>query len=237
MSEDKSLPAFMAEILARSKPAGGRRCGSCTLCCKLLPVDEGMVAKKEGTDVAVTLVGWHKMAGERCRHQSSSKGCKVHGTNSQPIACKSWTCRWLSDPEASGLPRPDRSGYVVDTQEDEGVLNTPDGAFKYASIQIWVDPARPLSYRDPALLRYLYDQWVRYRKLSCIRFDEARGRTLFPSEAEDGTFLGWVEKDWVAAPGMEEVRDRARKGDAEALDIIRSAVERNAERPINNRRR
>ena len=75
----------------------GRRCGECTLCCKLLPVVE--LKKKANTP---------------CQFQRSGKGCTVHGTRKQPTSCAIWSCRWLMNEDADELARPDRSHYVID---------------------------------------------------------------------------------------------------------------------------
>ena len=40
-----------------------RQCGSCTLCCKLIPVEE-----------------LHKAAGQRCQHVRAGKGCSINST-------------------------------------------------------------------------------------------------------------------------------------------------------------
>lgn len=78
-----------------------RTCGDCQLCCKLLPV---------------RAVG--KGANERCRHQRFGKGCAIYHHPSFPVECRVWSCRWLVDPEAHGLSRPDRTHYVVDIMPD-----------------------------------------------------------------------------------------------------------------------
>lgn len=55
-----------------------RRCGGCTLCCKILPVRE--LAKPANT---------------RCQHQRTGKGCAVYARLAQVSpACVFWSCRW-----------------------------------------------------------------------------------------------------------------------------------------------
>src|SRR5262245_54343180 len=66
---------------AQPRP-GGRRCGDCTLCCKLLPVRE-----------------LHKKGGERCQHQKAGKGCGVYNKPAMPPSCGLWSCRWLVQPD------------------------------------------------------------------------------------------------------------------------------------------
>jgi hypothetical protein len=116
----------------------GRRCGGCTLCCKLLPVREV-----------------DKGAGERCRHQRTGKGCAIYAK--RPMTCQLWSCAWLSSPaETADLRRPDRSRYVVDNMPDFVTFTYPDRPdVKVPVIQVWVDPAEPDAHRDPALRAYL----------------------------------------------------------------------------------
>ena len=73
-----------------------RHCGTCTLCCKLLPVRE-----------------LEKPADTKCRHQSS-KGCGIYRRPGFPDSCHLWSCRWLVDDDTADMLRPDRAGYVLD---------------------------------------------------------------------------------------------------------------------------
>lgn len=71
-----------------------RACGSCSLCCHVLRVDE---------------IG--KLGGHSCLHQRESGGCGIHPT--RPGVCRAYRCLWLS----GGLrepDRPDRLGAVLD---------------------------------------------------------------------------------------------------------------------------
>lgn len=205
-----------------------RKCGSCDLCCKLLPVDEGLAAERlEGGRYSVKLIGWHKMAGERCQHQKHGKGCSIYPN--RPMACQTWSCRWLSDPDVGELQRPDRVGYVIDVVPDVGILHTEEEGgrdFAINTIQIWVDPARPRAHEDPALRRYLSRKWLENREVGSVRFNEIKGVTLFPPESNTGN--KWVEKEW-AAPGMgvdlDDVIRRARLGEVSAVNIVRKRIE------------
>lgn len=117
-----------------------RGCGECTLCCKLLPVRS-----------------LQKPANTKCKHQSR-KGCAVYRQPWMPPECALWSCRWLSEPEATaGLSRPDRSRYVVDTMPDFITLreNASGAVQKFEVVQVWCDPAHREAHRDPALRAYL----------------------------------------------------------------------------------
>lgn len=117
-----------------------RKCGDCQLCCKLVPV------KSLG-----------KAAGERCKHQSRSKGCKIY--DRRPNCCRLWSCAWQaeSDADAMDLRRPDRTHYVIDCMPDfiEVQYHYENKTRKIPCIQIWIDPKYPKAYEDPALLAFL----------------------------------------------------------------------------------
>ena len=74
--------------------AAPRVCGSCSLCCTLLRVDE--LAKLGGTP---------------CVHQRSQGGCGIHPR--RPAICRSYRCLWLQGGLEVG-DRPDRLGAVLD---------------------------------------------------------------------------------------------------------------------------
>ena len=170
------------QITIAPDSAGGRHCGGCTLCCKLVPVEI-----------------LHKVAGERCRFQSH-KGCKVYRTPRFPEECGLWSCRWLVDPDASGLRRPDRSHYVVDVMPDFiGVSDNASGAVESVAVmQVWCDPEHPDAWRDPALRRYIEHVAQAQRAATIIRFGSRRAIVVFaPCLTDDGA---WHERESEAAP-------------------------------------
>jgi hypothetical protein len=119
--------------------SSSRRCGSCQLCCRLLPV-----------------LALDKGANTRCAHQRTGKGCTVYRTRWMPTECHVWSCRWLVDSATAGLHRPDRSHYVIDVMPDMIGIDQHDGTVHdVAVVQVWVDPNFPHAHRDPGLRRYL----------------------------------------------------------------------------------
>ena len=64
----------------------GRSCGSCTLCCKLLGINEN------GEDPA--LDGWTKPADKWCEYCLIGKGCDIYDT--KPAECTKFACGWLA---------------------------------------------------------------------------------------------------------------------------------------------
>ena len=117
-----------------------RRCGECTLCCRLLPVKD---------------LG--KGAGERCLHQRGL-GCAVYQKlKTISPSCALWTCRWLTEDDTADLARPDRSHYVIDVMPDfvRWVNKETGRSTSVPTIQIWIDPKFPDAHRDPALRAYI----------------------------------------------------------------------------------
>jgi hypothetical protein len=158
-----------------------RKCGDCTLCCKLVPVPN---------------LG--KPAHTRCKHQSH-KGCKVYSRLaliSPP--CHLWACQWLRNPDAGELHRPDRAHYVIDIMpdfvgiQDEATGKTTD----MPAMQIWADPDHPNAWReDKALRRYIERAAEKDGVLAIIRLDTSHGIALIPPcFCNDGQ---WHEKETV----------------------------------------
>lgn len=115
-----------------------RSCGHCTLCCKVLPVEE-----------------LQKLASHRCQHQRMGKGCAIYAR--RPMSCMFWNCEWLAT--EADLPRPDRAGYVIDIMPDM-VRARDDLSGQVSKIivrQIWLDPAHPDAWKDCTKLKAWMD--------------------------------------------------------------------------------
>lgn len=167
-----------------------RACGSCTLCCKLVPVEE---------------LG--KLAGQRCLHQRHGKGCSIY--ERRPLSCREWSCMWLTGSENGkplDLSRPDHAGYVIDTVPDivRATNNETGEVTQITVLQIWVDPARPEAWRDPALLAMLERGGI----VGLVRFDSSRGLTVWPPTAvTDGR---WHFTDTQSAEDLRGAQRAAR---------------------------
>lgn len=154
-----------------------RRCGGCTLCCRLLPVQE-----------------LDKPADTRCSHQRTGKGCAIY--RRAPFSCRAWSCLWLLEPEKTReLRRPDRSGYVIDVCPDYVTVTEESGEkHKLPVLQVWVDPRRPDSHEDPALRSLLLE----FRFVALLRYGSHRAHLLLPPFAT-------TEKKWrLVETGQEE---------------------------------
>lgn len=92
--------------------SAGRSCGSCTLCCKLFPIDWP-------TDPPVGKPALKKEAGVLCEHCAAGKGCGIY--EDRPISCAGYQCLWLMGfvPEAF---KPDVIGGFFDLHDRYVVL-------------------------------------------------------------------------------------------------------------------
>jgi hypothetical protein len=166
-----------------------RRCGDCTLCCRLLPVGE-----------------LKKAAGERCAQQRGG-GCRVYRTARMPRSCSLWNCRWLVDDETAALARPDRSHYVIDSVPDFVTARDNETGEKtpIPVLQIWVDPAHRDAHRDPALRAYLEKKEI----AALIRFNSGDGLTIFPPSVTGKDH--WLEITGESVPTEHTYADYVRE--------------------------
>jgi hypothetical protein len=141
-----------------------RSCGSCTLCCKLLPV--------KGVD---------KPAHTRCQHQFSG-GCRIYST--KPQECSDWSCVWRRGDEATvHLRRPDRSHYIIDMYPDLiRVTNNDTGSTQErVCFQVWLDLDYPDAWKDKALLHFLLITKIP----ALVRLGSHRAFAVFPPGASE----------------------------------------------------
>lgn len=169
-----------------------RTCGDCTLCCRLVPLEE-----------------LDKPAGQRCEHQCRA-GCRIY--DHRPMSCALWNCRWLVNDDTAELRRPDRSHYVIDIMPDyvRATNNDrpQDPARTIPVIQIWIDPAYPDAHRDPALRAYIDRQGARDGTAALIRFGNESVVLLVPPSM---TREGWVEiADNTSSEPQHSMADKLR---------------------------
>src|SRR5262245_56261740 len=86
----------------KDKP-GVRKCGECSLCCKLPRVDD--VEKPSWT--------W-------CRHCDVGKGCSIY--ESRPNICREFKCRWLTDTDLPDEWRPDLVHLFVSGNDGDEIM-------------------------------------------------------------------------------------------------------------------
>jgi hypothetical protein len=171
-----------------------RQCGSCTLCCKLLPmqgaeqpkeVDTKARMRAAGIDVPDMIPVFDKAAGARCPHQRHKAGCTVY--DRRPFGCRYWECLWLSGDDTADMRRPDRAHYVLDPAIDYITVVAPSGErIPYGAVQVWVDRDYPDAHRDP-VLRAFIERRGREGWVTIIRYSHDEAFPLVPpSMADDG---------------------------------------------------
>jgi hypothetical protein len=99
-SQDEKLQVFRLT---------GRECGSCSLCCKLLRIDE-----------------LSKPANRWCRHcRPGNSGCTIY--DARPPVCRGFYCEWLLEPKMGDEWRPTRAKMVVCREGEDTIFNVdPD---------------------------------------------------------------------------------------------------------------
>lgn len=153
-----------------------RRCGDCSLCCKLVPVAE---------------IG--KPANKRCLSQRTGKGCIVFDGPTFPRSCKVWSCAWLLNDGADLLPRPDHAHYVIDTLPDYITVNAEDGTTgRLPVVQIWVDPKHRNAHRNPRLRAWISRRAETHGQAALIRFSSSEALVLLPPNITGEP--DWIEK-------------------------------------------
>src|SRR5690242_3658954 len=99
----------MADPSASAQPAPGRACGTCTMCCKLVGIDE--LSKPMDT--------W-------CSHCIPGKGCKIYDT--RPGVCRTFYCGWMTDGGFGPEWRPDRAKFLLGLEASGHVVIHCDAA-------------------------------------------------------------------------------------------------------------
>lgn len=177
----------MTQLTISLEKKGTRSCGSCTLCCKLVPVHEFVAI--DGREMPGA---FHKEAGERCPHQTF-RGCAVYRQRGMPLCCQTWSCRWLLNDDTQELRRPDRAHYVIDVMPDS--VREENGG-EIPVVQVWIDPRHPEAHRDPALRDFL-DRRGRDGVAAVIRYGATEGIVLIPPSMSGD---GWIEKRGTSSP-------------------------------------
>ena len=83
--------------------APGRKCGTCTLCCKVYALPE-----------------LNKPPGVWCRHCQPGKGCAIH--DALPDQCRQFFCLWMTDAAMPAEWRPDRARFVLTVFPENGFV-------------------------------------------------------------------------------------------------------------------
>ena len=77
----------------------GKACGDCTLCCKVMAIEE----------LAKPVSIW-------CRHCKPGKGCLIYAH--RPTECQTFSCLWLVNDRLDQHWKPSKSKFVLTTSDD-----------------------------------------------------------------------------------------------------------------------
>ena len=151
-------------LVASETAAPGRACGSCSMCCKLLPIRE--LEKPENT--------W-------CVHckPGAADPCTIYAD--RPASCRGFMCHWLISPALGDEWYPGKSRMFVHYNHD------PLGN---VGLYIIVDPGRPDAWRREPYLSQL-KVWafnnLRARKMRTYVNVGARTYLMMPDGAVETT--------------------------------------------------
>jgi hypothetical protein len=79
--------------------AVGRECGECTLCCKVMAIEQ----------LAKPASSW-------CPHCKPGRGCLIYAN--RPAECRTFSCLWLIDERFGPHWKPGKSKLVLTTSQD-----------------------------------------------------------------------------------------------------------------------
>jgi hypothetical protein len=151
-----------------------RRCGSCSLCCKV-------------TSVAVL----NKPAGQWCSHANPGHGgCGIY--QSRPSTCRGFACQWLIDPSYPEEMKPDRSKLVFH------MVNAAEGVTPKMILKVYVDPSHPGHWRkEPyySTIKNISGNGLRYKQWLTRIFDGPKKWLILPDMdvEDDGTGLLFLD--------------------------------------------
>jgi hypothetical protein len=80
-------------------PSTERACGDCTLCCKVMAIEE-----------------FAKPVGSWCPHCKPGRGCLIYAA--RPAECRTYSCLWLTDERLDQRWKPSKSKLVLTTSQD-----------------------------------------------------------------------------------------------------------------------
>lgn len=98
---------------AEARVVPGRACGTCTLCCKVIAVDD-----------------FNKPPGVWCSHCVRGKGCGIYET--RPTDCRTFFCDWMTEPRLGPEWKPERSKFALVMGEGGHITAFVDPGFPAA---------------------------------------------------------------------------------------------------------
>ena len=80
-------------------PIPGRTCGTCTMCCKVLEIDD-----------------FEKPAGAWCHNCIKTGGCAIYAQ--RPAVCREFECLWLTERTMPVTLKPEKIGTILMEEAD-----------------------------------------------------------------------------------------------------------------------
>jgi len=147
-----STEQSIEDVIAAKTAVTGRACGSCSLCCKLLPIRE-----------------LEKPENQWCVHcRPGNGGCGIYAE--RPASCRGFVCDWLVNPHLGDEWYPGRAKMFVHYNYD------PLGNM---GLYVIVDPARPDSWRREPHFSHLKTWALNNLRARKMRLYVAVGRQTF----------------------------------------------------------
>ncbi len=145
----------------------GRACGTCTLCCKLLPVPGPPLHKP--AEVCAASTSRAARAAPSMRSGRCPAGCSPVG--GWPIATR---------PECPG--RIAVVAYVIDIKDDyvEAVDKETGARQRFGVVQVWSIRAFRDAHRDPPLRAYMRRMAERHGYATIVRYSNREAFTIWP---------------------------------------------------------
>jgi hypothetical protein len=124
------------EVVEAGRARTGRSCGDCSMCCKLLGIDEQDIKKP---------------VNEWCTHCNPGAGCRIY--DNRPPVCRGFGCEWLVDSANLGEEwKPSRSKIVVHKKAVRNVATAASGDSGVV-LAFVVDPSVPDRWREAPFYR------------------------------------------------------------------------------------
>jgi hypothetical protein len=183
-----------SEVWIEAKSASiGRSCGSCSLCCKLLRIEDPELSKPPNQ--------W-------CPHCRPGRGgCSIY--DGRPSLCRGFACLWLINSEVQEEWFPLKSKMVITPEFRE---NCP-----WPEMVVYVDPGFPAAWRQEPYLSMLN------KAAKHLRPDLTQpGKLVFIVKVREGKREWWITGE-DAGDGVIEITPETVKRLQEALCPVQSS--------------
>jgi hypothetical protein len=99
--QDRKKIGEISTVVNETAAAAGRQCGDCSMCCKVLPIEDEELSKP---------------AHQWCQHARPGSGCAIYET--RPAPCRAFACCWLYLEDMGPHWKPTKCKMVVRHKRD-----------------------------------------------------------------------------------------------------------------------